>query len=174
MDRPEPDLRADERTSLCQFLDAQRATMLRLVDGLTPEGQRATVGPSELTLGGLLKHLALVEDAWFVETFRGEPMPEPWAAIDWDTDPDWEFRTGATDELSGVRDLYVGAVDRARSITDAATSLDALSVGTSRREATEGEQFSLRWILLHMIEETSRHLGHADLLRQAVDGATDL
>lgn len=174
MDRPEPDLRADERTSLCQFLDTQRAAMLRLVDGVPSDGVGATVGSSTLTLGGLLKHLALVEDAWFVETFVGEPLPEPWASIDWDSDPDWEFRTGARDDLAASTALYRSAVDRSRSITDAAPSLDALSVGTSRRDATRGERFSLRWILLHMIEETARHLGHADLIRQAVDGATDV
>lgn len=172
IERHDPDLAVDELTTLTQYLDYQRATMVRLVDGLTPEQLRATVGGSDLTLAGLLKHLALVEDAWFVEDFLGETIPEPWTGIDWDADPDREFRTARDEPLDYLLGLYTAACDRARAIVDDADSLDALSVGVSRREETKGERYSLRWILLHMIEETARHLGHADLLRQAADGAT--
>ena len=148
--------------------------MVRLVEGLDRAQLATTVGPSDLTLAGLVKHLALVEDSWFVEDFLGETMPEPWTSVDWDSDPDWEFRTALDDEPEELLRLYTVACDRARAIVASASGLDTLSVGTSRRPETLGEQFSLRWILLHMIEETARHLGHADLLRQAADGATDI
>ena len=108
------------------------------------------------------------------ETFLGEPIPEPWTPIDWDADPEWEFRTALDDDPAYLLGLYDAACARARDIVAGAVSLDALSVGVSRRDETLGQPFSLRWIVLHMIEETARHLGHADLIRQAIDGATDL
>ncbi|MFN8051861.1 MAG: DinB family protein [Acidimicrobiales bacterium] len=173
-DRHDPDLAVGELESLQQYLDYQRATMVRLTEGLTPEQWRIALAPSTLTLAGLVKHLALVEDAWFVDTFLGQGSPEPWTDVDWDADPDWEFRTALDDAPETLLALYATACDRARAAVAGAGSLDALSVGLSRRPETAGQQFSLRWILLHMIEETARHLGHADLIRQSIDGATDL
>lgn len=170
----DPDLQVGEREMLSQYVEYGRATMVRLVSGLTREQLAVSVGSSDLTLAGLVKHLALVEDAWYVETFLGETIPQPWADIDWESDPDWEFRTAVEDDVETLVGLYDTACERARSITAEAASLDELSVGVSRREETRGQQFSLRWIILHMIEETARHLGHADLIRQSIDGATDL
>ena len=84
IERIDPKLRVGERETLNQYLDYGRATVVKIVTGLTKEQLATTVGASDLTLAGLIKHLALVEDAWFVETFLGEPIPEPWTPIDWD------------------------------------------------------------------------------------------
>jgi len=174
IERTDPDLAVDELTTLVQYLDYGRATLVRHVEGLTSQQLAATTASSDLTLAGLVKHLALVEDAWFVETFLGETIPAPWAGIDWGADPDWEFRTARDDSPDYLLGLYHAACDRARAVVAGAESLDALSVGLSRRDDTRGQRFSLRWIILHMIEETARHLGHADLIRQSIDGATDI
>jgi uncharacterized damage-inducible protein DinB len=170
MDRTDPDLRADERTSLCQFLDFHRATLVSRIEGLTIEQLSITRRPSELTLAGLIKHLALVEDSWFVERMAGRPMPEPWLSAPFDDDPDWEFHSAPDDTPEELLALYRDACDRSRAVVAEHDELGALSVAESNREG-EG-RFSLRWILLHMIEETARHNGHADLLRESIDGLT--
>src|SRR5215218_2565081 len=97
MERTDPDLRADERTTLAQYLDYHRTTLVQRVDGLTQEQLAIQLPSSSLTLGGLVKHLALVEDSWFHERFAGNEMPPPFTDVDWETDPDWEFRTAADD-----------------------------------------------------------------------------
>ena len=168
MPRRDPDQVTDERTMLGQYLDYHRDTVLWKVERLTDE--QATTPPiasTGLTIAGLVKHLALVEDSWFQEDFLGLEVPEPWRGLDWDADPDWEFRTANDDGLAAVVDLYLTAIERSRATVSAATSLDQLSIGRSRRT---GEPWSLRWVLLHMIEETARHNGHLDLLREAIDG----
>jgi len=123
-----------------------------------------------MTLGGLVKHLTLVEENWFSVVLDDNPYPPPWDTIDWDADPDWEWRTGATDEPEALLAAYEDTVARMDANIAAALGrdgLDTLSVKTSRHG--EGS-FSLRWILLHMIEEYARHNGHADLLRESIDG----
>jgi uncharacterized damage-inducible protein DinB len=169
MVRRDPDATGDERTLLTQFLDYHRATLLIKVDGLDREQMNTTTAASTLTLAALLKHLALVEDGWFRGMLLGEPRAPWWRHVDEDADPDWDFRTAAEDDPSDLIALYETACDRSREAVAAMASLDDLSVGTSRRT---GERFSVRWILLHMIEETARHNGHADLLREAIDGVT--
>lgn len=168
--RVDPPLQAEERESLTAFLDFQRATVLRKVDGLGKEQLGCAAVPTTgLTLAGLVKHLALVEDSWFQEVFLDRALPEPWASAPWEDDPDWEFHTAVEDEPAELLRLYLSAVERSRDVVAAAESLDQLSVQPGKRE---GKPFSLRWILLHLIEETARHAGHADLLREAVDGQT--
>lgn len=168
--RLDPPVQADEREALSAFLDFHRATLLWKVEGLSQEQlATAAVPSSDLTLAGLLKHLALVEDSWFQEVFLGRPLPEPWASAPWDDDPDWEFHTAPSDDPAHLVALYRDAVDRSRRVVAVASSLDELSVKPDKREE---KPFSLRWILLHMIEETARHCGHADLLREAIDGRT--
>jgi uncharacterized damage-inducible protein DinB len=162
-------VRADERTTLSRFLDEQRWAVLRKVEGLTQEQAGATHPPSSLTVGGLVKHLALCEYGWFHECFGGQPMPSPFDDVDWDADPDWEFRTGASDPFHETLELYRTACDRSRAVVAAAASLEELSAEPSKRG--EG-RFTLRWIVLHMIEETARHVGHADLVRESIDGTT--
>lgn len=174
MTRVEPDPGAGELDSLCQYLDAQRATLVRLCEGLTKDQLAVTVGASQLTLAGLLKHLALVEDWWFQVDMMGRSLPEEFAGVDWDEDPDWEFTAALRDEPADLMAAYGAACDRSRAVVAELGDLDARSVSTGRRDPYRGEHYSLRWVMLHMIEETARHLGHADLIRQQVDGATDL
>ncbi|MCA1713557.1 MAG: DinB family protein [Actinobacteria bacterium] len=169
VERIDPELRANERTMLEQYLDFQRATMLWKTEGLADDQMRQTAAASSLTLAGLLKHLALVEDHWFRVILLGEDPDELWRDIDWDADPDWEFRTAADDTREELVALYERTCAASRDAVASRDSLDALSAKPSRRTA---EPFTLRWILLHMIEETARHNGHADILREAIDGTT--
>ena len=100
----------------------------------------------------------------------GREPAEPWRSVDWDGDPDWEFRTAADDspeELLALFDDTIAASDRI--LDEVGDDLDRLSVRADRREGTH---FDLRWILVHLVEEYARHNGHADLLREAVDGTT--
>ncbi|MCU1671566.1 MAG: mini-circle protein [Blastococcus sp.] len=164
--RIEPSPSGPELAQLAAFLDFQRETVLLKTEGLSAEQLAQPLAPSSLTLGGLLNHLALVEDSWFRVRFAGLPDDEPWAGIDWDADPDHEFRTAAELAPDELRRRYRETCARSREVVTAADSLDQLSVAKQRN----GEHFDLRWVLLHLIEETARHAGHADLLREAVDG----
>jgi len=167
-----PPLRAPEAESLVAFLDFHRDLLRRKTEGLTQEQLAQTLAPSTMTLGGLLKHLALVEDNWFSVVLLGNPDAEIWQPVDWESDPDWEWRTAADDSPEFLRDLFDESVDTSnriiREVLDA-DGLDRLSVKESRRE---NGHFSLRWIILHMIEEYAQHNGHADLLRESIDGRT--
>lgn len=151
---------------LSQYLDYQRETLLSKTDGLTREQLARKHAPSKLTLAGLLYHLSLVEEDWMEVRFAGLPDREPWASVDWDSDRDWEFHTAAHLEPEALQSRYRTACERSRHVVSNASGLDQLSVKTLR----DGRRFSLRWVLLHLIEETGRHAGHADLLREAIDG----
>jgi uncharacterized damage-inducible protein DinB len=169
MQRIECDRSGDELTLLSQFLDYQRATLVWKVSGLDRHQLATRLEPSTLTLAGLVKHMAVVEDGWFQETLLGRELGELWDAVDWDADPDWDFHSAVDDEPGELLALYAAACDRSRAAVAETGDLDALSVRGSRRT---GERFNLRWIMLHMIEETARHNGHADLLRENIDGVT--
>lgn len=167
--RPEPPMAGDEAATLLGFLDFLRATLEWKCSGLDAAGLRATVGASTMTLGGILKHLALVEDDWFGEVLAGGDTRPPWDAVDWAADRDWEWRTAAEDSPEELRTLWRGAVERSRSLTAQALAdggLDQLATSPDPGRPTP----SLRWILVHMVEEYARHDGHADLLRESVDG----
>ncbi|HEY8546227.1 MAG TPA: DinB family protein [Acidimicrobiales bacterium] len=168
MERREPDLVGDEATLLGQFLDYFRATIVRKAEGLTKEQLAHRIEPSTLTLGGLLKHLALVEDSWFQERLLGRDLGEPWASVDWDATPDWDFDSAVDDEPEALVAMYTAACERSRQAVAEVGDLDAMTSRPNRR----GEHMSLRWVLIHMIEETARHAGHADLLRETLDGVT--
>ena len=163
----EPDLVGDERTTLEQFLDFYRQVLLRKADGLSSEELARSVPPSPLTIGGLLKHMAVVETNWFVRRFEDGDYPEPWVSAPWDKDLDWDFTSAADDSPQYLIELFQESVAVSRAIAGRAESLDQLAVRTRR-----GEPFSLRWILVHLIEEYARHVGHADLIRESIDGAT--
>jgi uncharacterized damage-inducible protein DinB len=163
--RSDPVTDAGEFELLAQYLDYQRETMLLKTESLTGEQMAQALPPSTLTLGGLLNHLALVEENWMEVRFLGLPERPPWVSVDWDADPEWEFRTAAELTPDELRGRYRAAVERSRSVAAQAGSADQLSV-----KQVEGRHFSLRWVLLHLIEETARHAGHADLLRQSIDG----
>ena len=167
--RQDPDATTtSERESLEQYLDYQRETILRKTEGLTQEQLGQRIPTSALTLAGILYHLALVEEDWFEVKFLGQEDREDWQGIDWDADPEYEFRTALTKDPDWLRRRYRDACDRARQVTAAADSLDDVSVSTR----VGGKPFTLRWVMLHLIEETARHAGHADLLREAIDGTT--
>jgi len=169
--RPEPPITGDEVATLLGFLDYQRATLVWKCQGLDAAGLAATTAASTLTLGGLLKHLALVEDSWFSRSLYGNDYAAPWNTIDWKADPDWEFRTAVEDSPEELLAMWQRAVERSRSLV-----ADALHQGgldqLAKRTWPSGEAPSLRWILVHMIEEYARHNGHADLLRESIDGET--
>jgi uncharacterized damage-inducible protein DinB len=169
--RPEPPTRAGEQDTLLGFLDYQRATLAWKCRGVDRDGLRRTVAASSITLGGLLKHMALVEDSWFSRWLHGNDRAAPWDGVDWESDPDWEWRSAADDTPEELFRLWETACDRSRTLV-----ADALSKGDlgqpARRQWPDGTSPSLRWILCHMIEEYARHNGHADLLREAIDGST--
>ena len=169
--RRHPPSAAGEVETVVGFLEFQRATFAWRCRGVDAAGLTVTVGTSAMTLGGLLKHLALVEDWWFGEWLAGTPTSPPFDAIDWDADPDWDWRTAADDGPDGLWALWEASVERsraqvARALADGGMDTVAVRVGDDGRSPT------LRWILLHMVEEYARHIGHADLLREAVDGST--
>ncbi len=164
--RPQPPIHtADERTMLTAMLDWYRQGVLHKVDGVSPADARAQPGRSPTSIAGVVKHLALVEDGWFTESFAGAPTPEPWVGVDWDEDPDWEFHSALDEALDDLVGHYRAACERSRAVT-AEHDLDDTGADTSRRA------FTLRFVLVHMIEETARHLGHLDLLREHLDGTT--
>ncbi|WP_296136823.1 DinB family protein [uncultured Tessaracoccus sp.] len=167
--RPEPPLDGDEWDTLTGFLDFLRATFAWKCDGLTAEQLAQPLSPSTMTLGGLMKHLAHVEDHWFDHWLYDRPLREPWASVDWATTPDWAWESAADDTPETLHDLWRHAVARARSNAEAARARDGLAQPT-RRRWPDGHAPSLRWVLTHMIEEYARHNGHADLLREAIDG----
>jgi dienelactone hydrolase/uncharacterized damage-inducible protein DinB len=160
------DPRGGERELLGQYLNFQRETVLAKTAGLNRDQMAQAHEPSSLTLAGLLLHLALVEESWMEKRFLGLPIREPWASIDFDADPEWEFRTAAEMEPEQLRQRYREACERSRQAAAQADGLDQESVKTF----PDGRHFSLRWVLLHLLEETARHAGHADLLREAIDG----
>jgi uncharacterized damage-inducible protein DinB len=164
----EPSTTGDERTTLLAMLDYFRSVLLRKAAGLTQEQLATPLAPSSLTLGGLLKHMAYVEDHWFHTMWLGNPASEPWASVDWTANPDWDFDTAPGDTPEQLQSLFEVAVDRSRAAVEGVTELDQLASGHNRRGA-----INLRWILVHMIEEYARHCGHADLIRQSIDGSTD-
>jgi len=164
---------ADEPTTLIEMLDHYRGVMLGKAAGLTDEQLHHAHPPSDLTIGGLLMHLALVEDDWFDHNFAGRPELEPWASIPWDDDRDWELHHANERTGDDLRRLYSNSVARSQATISAAIAtaegLDTHSVG---RRPLDDQPWNLRWIMVHMIEEYARHCGHADFIRQAIDGST--
>ena len=170
--RTDPPAAADEATMLRSFLDFYRATILRQAEGLTAEQLAATLGSSTLTLGGIVKHLTLVESWWFRMVFVGLP-DLPWVGDSFAADPDWEFNSAKDDPWDLLVSRYQEVVVECDAILDRAlASRDALD--DLSRVPRHGKHASLRWILVHLVEEYARHAGHADLIREAIDGRTDL
>ena len=168
-DRPEPPPAGNEVETLLGALERQRSYIAWKCSGLDPAGMTAKVGVSAITLGGLVKHMSLVEEHSFAGKFLGRDLGAPWDAIDWESDPDWEWRTAADDSPEDLFALWERAVKQSRVIVD-----DALADGgldqLSKRSWPDGRSPSLRRIMIDMIEEYARHVGHADLIRESVDG----
>ena len=170
--RTDPPHAGDETAVLLGFLDYHRDTLRMKTDGLDAAQLAQTLPPSDMTLGGMLKHLGYVEDWWFAQVLRGADSLPPYDDVDWAADEDWDWHSAAEDTPEELRETWERCVARSRELTEetlAGDGLDATSVLTSHRK---GDHFSLRWILVHMIEEYSRHNGHADLIRQSIDGQT--
>ena len=153
----------DHKDLLQAVLDEQREFLIKKVSGASEADQRKRLVPSETTLLGLVKHLAYVERWWFQDRFAGENVSYPWTDEDWDAD----FRIEEDESTAAILDLYRAESEKSRAIAAAASLDDWSQHGTKLREPP-----SLLWILLHMIEETARHNGHADILREQMDGTT--
>ena len=154
----------DEIATLLGFLERQRATFAWKCGGLDAAGLRATVGASTMTLGGMLKHLARFEDDMSAEWLHGRAQRPPWNGVDWSADPAWDWRSATDDTPEQLYSLWWDAVDRSRVLFN-----EALADGGPERRGGAGLP-SLRYVLLNMIEEYARHNGHADLIRESVDG----
>ena len=170
--RAEPPLAAGEAQTLLGFLDYQRATLEWKTRGLGEHGLRSRLHPTGMTLAGLLKHLAWVEDHWFTHTAGGSPMPQPWADVDWSADRDWEWSSALEDDPADLRRTWETSVRRSRELVARLLTDPGSGLGATYPAWGGKAEVSLRWILLHMVEEYARHNGHADLLREAVDGQT--
>ncbi len=151
------------------FLDYQRATLAWKCGGLDAAGLAATVGASSMTLGGLLKHMAVVEDWWFSQCLWDRDQRAPFDVVDWKVDPDWEWRSAADDSPEQLFALWQDTVQQSRSLMARALADGGLDRPAQRR-LRDGRTPSVRWIVCHMIEEYARHNGHADLIRESVDG----
>lgn len=156
----------DELPTLLGFLEHHRATLAWKCSGLTSEQLRTPLHPTTMTLAGLLAHMGTVEDFWFSEVLRDSTFPlEHWPA-EVDGNPEWEWTQGALLEADDLRARWSAACERSRAV---AADIDDL---TTMHDAWGGRaRVSTRWVLTHMVEEYARHNGHADLLRQNVDGA---
>jgi hypothetical protein len=153
-------------------LERQRSIFAWKVAGLDENGLSATVGASELTLGKLLKHLAFVEDFKFGTMLRGRDLPQPWADVDWANDQSFPWRTDGESPES-LYQLWHDAVGRARDAIAEAVAAGGMDVRIVYGYGDNPEDaLSLRRLLVDMIEEYARHSGHADLLRESVDGVT--
>jgi uncharacterized protein DUF664 len=164
---PELDPAGDEITLLHSFLDYQRTILLRKAEGLTESQARSVIEPSDLSLLGLIRHMAEVERHWFRRRFASLDAPPLFYD---DIDPDGDFHPTESDTLADAMVALLAEIDFARTST-AGIPLDTLATGAPPSQRIPGWQPNLRWILIHMIEEYARHCGHADLLRQRIDGS---
>jgi hypothetical protein len=167
----EPPLAGNEVEHLIGALDRLRTTFRYKADALDSAGLQTRIGASALTLGGLLKHLAAMEDYMFTAKLRGEPIGAPWDATGWTGDNDWEFSSAADDSPEQLYALWDGAVERSRARLDAALANGGLDQ-FAHVSGPDGQPASLRRLVCDLIEEYGRHTGHADLIREAVDGRT--
>ncbi len=158
-----------EAEALLSVLERNRRTFAWKTYGLDESGLRATTAASAMTLGGLVKHLALVEADWFAVKLAGRAYGPPWDAVDFNADPDWEWRTGAQDAPDDVYALWRKAVERSRATVAEIIAERGLD-GPASFTWPDGRTPTVRIMLLDMIEEYARHTGHADILREAVDG----
>lgn len=158
-----------EIEAVLAVLERNRRTFGWKTAGLDEKGLRATTAASAMTLGGLVKHVALVEADWLAVKLAGRGYGPPWDAVDFDADPDWEWRTGALDSPEHVYAVWQDAVERSRALVAEVIRERGLD-GPACFTWPDGRTPTVRDMLLDMIEEYARHTGHADVLREAVDG----
>jgi hypothetical protein len=166
---PDPGPSAGELELLLFSLDRSRATFAWKVGGLDDEALHRAHPPSGMSLAGLLKHLALVEDLKTADLF-GWPEGAPWDRSAWDDDPDWEWTSAADDGAAELYALWQAAVARSRAAWTAAAAAGVRLDGPARVEWGSGGPPNLRRILIDLTDEYARHVGHADLFREAIDG----
>ena len=165
----EPPIAGSEVEHLLGALNRMRTTFRWKADDLDSAGLQTRIAASALTLGGLLKHLAACEDYIFTTKLTGEPMGAPWDATGWDGSNDWEITSAASDSPEQLYAIWDDAVERSSARLAAALAdggLDQLV----HASAPDGQHASLRRLVCDLIEEYGRHTGHADLIREAVDG----
>ena len=166
----EPPLAGPADRQLVASLDRMRGTFRWKCDGLDAAGLAVSIGASSLTLGGLLRHLTLVEDSMLGERLDSLPFPAHWGEVDWD-DPDAEFHSAATLPPAQLYADYDAAVERARAwMVSALAHPEGLDAPSAKE--FDGQVVSRRRFVCDLLEEYGRHTGHADLIREAVDGRT--
>jgi hypothetical protein len=163
-ERPSPPLQADERETLRAFLDFHRATLAMKCDGLSDDDlRRRSMPPSTLTLLGLVRHMAEVERTWFRKVINGEDIP-----LVWSDDNDYQVAYDASGSSRGEAfEAWQAEVEHSRRIEREAGSLDVTGY-----QPRWSEHVSLRFVMHHLCHEYARHNGHADFLREGVDGVT--
>lgn len=165
LERLDPPGVAPERQALAGWLDYQRAELLARLDGLDEERADRRVVGSLTTLHGLVRHLTKVEHVWFVSRLAGESDPVPFG---WPEVRDGDFRLEPNAGLAADVAAYVAACERSREI------FVGLDLDETRTDHRTGEEYDVRWVMLHMLREYSQHLGHADIIRELIDGTTHL
>ncbi|MFI5734212.1 DinB family protein [Kribbella sp. NPDC051587] len=166
-----PPVAGSEADTLLGALERNRRTFAWKCSGLDAAGLQRRHPPSTVTLGGLLKHLALVEDEYFTHRLHNRELGAPWDTVDWDATPDWEWQSAADDSPEQLLDLWSASVDRSRAAVAEALARGGIDQ-LARWKSTDGRSPSLRYILVDLIEEYARHTGHADLIRESIDGLT--
>ncbi len=166
----EPPPAGNETDTLLGSLERQRRTFAWKCGGLDAAGLSAKIGASEITLGGLLKHVALVEEDYFAWRLHGRLHGEPWISVDWGTNPGWEWKSAADDSPADLYSLWEETVARSRELVAEALTDGGLDHPARGITLDDGSHPTLRRILIDIIEEYARHVGHADLIREAVDG----
>jgi len=152
---------------LWAFLDHVRSVFAKKTDGLDAVQLEQRLAPSTMTLGGMISHLAYVEDYWFSHRFAGNPPDPLWADVDWEADDDFDWHRSVGVAPEQLREEWRTAVARSREcVVGAAWDVQSVLPGRS------GHRPDLGWIVVHMIDEYARHNGHADLIRESIDGAT--
>lgn len=166
----EPPFHGSEHDAVFGALDRQRVTFRWKCADLDATGLRQTIPTSRLTLGGLLKHLALIEDYYFQVKVLSREMPSDWDGADPEVDG-WEFTSAAEDTPEELYALYDAAVERSHAAVNAIVARGGLD-GTAGVTRPDGSPVNIRRMVLDLVEEYGRHTGHADILREAVDGRT--
>lgn len=156
----------DEVEAILGALDRNRRTFAWKTGGLDAAAMRRTLGASTMTLGGLLKHLALVEDHYFTHQLLGHDYPAVWAPTA--EDDQWEWTSAADDSPEELRTLWVAAVSRSQAAVEMALADGGLDRPLAISDWPETP--NLRRMLIDLIEEYARHTGHADLIRESIDG----
>jgi hypothetical protein len=155
---------ADERQMLVSWLEFHRALLLKKCAGLTAEQlKERSTPPSNLSLLGLVRHMSDVERGWYRQLFTAEDVPDLYYT---EGQPDADFENIADADAQKDFEIFAAECEAARQIVAATPSFDDLA----RKKSKRGSLISLRWIMVHMIEEYARHNGHADLIRERIDG----